>query len=113
MTMYNLSSCKLKYIMISFKAQDKFVVKMIESVELPESLLVEKEGKKSFQKTGKKIQTPQYTLISQGEFPEKLVFLSDKVKNIKENDTVEVIINGKYDNFNNINKFVLGGVVKV
>jgi len=95
-----------------FKAVEKDVkLKMWERTMMPESTMVEKDGKKQFVKTGKEMEMTTY--IFTDVVGDKLVILS-KDNNFRTLEGEEVIITVKieFNDFRKQNRVTLVGIEK-
>lgn len=92
---------------MKFISQEKDVkLVMWEKTEMPESNIVEKEGKKSFQKTGKMIEMTTYTF--RDFVGEKLVILSkDNSFRQMEGKDVKIAIDVVFNDFQKKNRVSL------
>lgn len=91
-----------------FKTVEKdCVLKMWEKTMMPESNMVEENGKKTFKKTGKEVEMTTYTFID--GFGEKLVLLS-KDNNFRtlEGKKVDIELEVVFNDFQKKNRVSLG-----
>lgn len=85
---------------------------MWERTMMPESNMVEKDGKKSFVKTGKEVEMTTYTL--KDGFGDKLIVLSkDNSFRSLEGAKVELTLEVVYNDFQKRNRISLAGLTKV
>jgi len=98
---------------MQFIAKEKQVrLKMWEKTEMPKSIMVENNGKKSFQKTGEMIEMTTYYFTD--IFGEKLVLTSaDNTFRTLEGKEVTVTLDIEFNSFKNVNKIKLVGIEEV
>jgi len=98
---------------MQFRALEKDVkLKMWERTMMPESNMVEKDGKKQFVKTGKEVEMTTY--IFTDTFGDKLVILSkDNSFRTLEGEEVVITVKIEFNDFAKKNRVSLVGIEKV
>jgi len=87
-------------------------LKMWERTMMPESKMVEKNGKREFEKTGHEVEMTTYTLTD--EVGDKLVILSkDNSFRQLEGEEVRLILEVVYNDFQKRNRISLAGMEKL